>query len=144
MSLFVFAALLPIVGAAAPPAVGERAPDFTLSTPEGKHIRLSDVTSMGPVVLVVLRGYPGYQCPYCNRQVQDFMQNSKAFADAGARVVMIYPGPPQELGAKQKSSWLTRSCRIISTSYWIPDTNSPPSTGCDGTLRMRLPTLRRS
>ena len=102
MSLFVFASLLPIVGAAAPPAVGEKAPDFTLSTPEGKHIRLSDVTSMGPVVLVVLRGYPGYQCPYCNRQVQDFMQNSKAFADAGARVVMIYPGPPQELGAKAK------------------------------------------
>ncbi len=30
------------------------------------------------------------------------MQNSKAFADAGARVVMIYPGPPQELGAKAK------------------------------------------
>ena len=58
MSLFVFAALLPIVGAAAPRAVGEKAPDFTLSTPEGKHIRLSDVTSMGPVVLVVLRGYP--------------------------------------------------------------------------------------
>ena len=102
MSLFVFALLLPKVGAAAPPAVGERAPDFSLSTPEGKHIRLSDVTSMGPVVLVVLRGYPGYQCPYCNRQVQDFMQNSKAFADAGARVVMIYPGPPQELGAKAK------------------------------------------
>jgi hypothetical protein len=39
MSLFV-AALLPIVGAAAPPTVGEGA-GFTLSTPEGKHIRLS-------------------------------------------------------------------------------------------------------
>jgi peroxiredoxin len=53
---------------------------------------------LGPVVLVVLRGYPGYQCPYCNRQVQDFIQKSTAFAAAGARVVMVYPGPPQDLG----------------------------------------------
>ena len=52
------------------------------------------------MVLVVLRGYPGYQCPYCNRQVQDFIQKSQAFADAGAHVVMVYPGPPQDLGAK--------------------------------------------
>jgi peroxiredoxin len=48
----------------------------------------------------VLRGYPGYQCPYCNRQVQDFIQKSQAFADAGVRVLMVYPGPPQDLGAK--------------------------------------------
>jgi peroxiredoxin len=80
--------------------VGENAPDFKLSTPEGKSVRLSEVISKGPVVLVVLRGYPGYQCPYCNRQVQDFIQKSQAFADAGARLVMVYPGPPQDLGAK--------------------------------------------
>jgi len=52
------------------------------------------------VVLVVLRGYPGYQCPFCNRQVQDFIQKSQGFADAGARVVLVYPGPAQDLGAK--------------------------------------------
>src|SRR5207248_883520 len=59
--------------------------------------RLSEAISQGPVVLVVLRGYPGYQCPFCNRQVQDFLQKSQAFAEAGARVVMVYPGPPQDL-----------------------------------------------
>ena len=99
MSLVAFAALLPLA-AAAPPTVGDKAPDFKLSTPEGKSVQLSEVTGKGPVVLVVLRGYPGYQCPYCNRQVQDFVQKSQGFADAGARVVLVYPGPPQELGAK--------------------------------------------
>jgi len=99
MSLAAFAAVLPFA-AAAPPTVGEKAPDFTLSTLEGKNVRLSDVMSKGPVVLVVLRGYPGYQCPYCNRQVQDFIQKSQGFADAGARVVLVYPGPPQNLDAK--------------------------------------------
>jgi peroxiredoxin len=98
MPLLVFAVVLPL--AAAPPNVGEKAPDFTLSTPEGKSVQLSEVISKGPVVLVVLRGYPGYQCPYCNRQVQDFIQKSQAFTDAGTHVVMVYPGPPQDLGAK--------------------------------------------
>ena len=83
MPLIVLAAALPLA-AAAPPLVGQKAPDFALSTPEGKSLRLSDVVSKGPVVLVVLRGYPGYQCPYCNRQVQDFIQKSQGFADAGA------------------------------------------------------------
>ena len=99
MPLFVLAATLPLV-AAAPPLVGEKAPDFALSTPEGKSVRFSELVSKGPVVLVVLRGYPGYQCPYCNRQVQDFIQKSQGFADAGAHVVLIYPGPPQDLGAR--------------------------------------------
>ena len=60
MPLIVLAAALPLA-AAAPPLVGLKAPDFALSTPEGKSPRLSDVVSKGPVVLVVLRGYPGYE-----------------------------------------------------------------------------------
>lgn len=87
---------------AAPPAIGEKAPDFALFTPMGKGVRLSEINSQGPIVLVVLRGFPGYQCPYCNRQVQDFIQKSQSFADAGAHVVMIYPGPPQDLESKAK------------------------------------------
>lgn len=86
--------------AAAPPTVGDKAPDFALSTVEGKNVRLSDMLSKRPVVLVVLRGYPGYQCPYCNLQVQNFIANSQGFRDLGAQVVMIYPGPPQDLNAK--------------------------------------------
>src|SRR5262250_1351700 len=86
--------------AASPPTVGDKAPDFQLSTVEGKLVRLSELTPLGPVVLVVLRGYPGYQCPYCNRQVQDFIRSSPRLVDAGARVVMVYPGPPRDLASK--------------------------------------------
>ena len=84
----------------APPTVGKKAPDFTLSTPEGKQVRLSEVNSRAPVVLVVLRGYPGYQCPYCNRQVQDFINSAPGFSDAGFHVLLVYPGPPQDLNVK--------------------------------------------
>ncbi len=104
MNTLVVFALLFAVGlpmtAATPPTVGEKARDFVLSTPDGKSMRLSEVNARGPVALIVLRGYPGYQCPYCNRQVQDFIQKAPAFADLGAQVVMVYPGPPQDLGAK--------------------------------------------
>ena len=86
--------------AATPPMVGDKAPDFALSTVQGKTVRLSEVAAKGSVVLVVLRGYPGYQCPYCNRQVQDFISKSQGFIDAGARVILVYPGPPDNLAAK--------------------------------------------
>ena len=82
---------------AGPPTIGDKAPDFQLSTVEGKAVRLSELTGRNPLVLIVLRGYPGYQCPYCNRQVQDFIEKAPAFARSGFRVVMIYPGPPQDL-----------------------------------------------
>ena len=89
-------AALPLLGTSTP-SVGEKAPDFALISVQGKHVRLSDLASKAPVALVVLRGFPGYQCPFCQRQVQDFIQSAKAFADAGIQVVFVYPGPPTDL-----------------------------------------------
>lgn len=81
---------------AAQPVVGEKAPDVPFKTVDGETLLLSELTGRGPVVLVVLRGYPGYQCPYCNRQVQDFLQAAPDFNARGAHVVLVYPGPPGE------------------------------------------------
>ncbi len=82
---------------AASPTVGDRAPDFQLAAVDGGHVRLSEITAKGPVVLVVLRGYPGYQCPFCNRQVQEFLRASARFSAVGAQVVLVYPGPGEHL-----------------------------------------------
>ena len=79
------------------PLVGDKAPLFSLNTPDGKIVRLSQLTKRGTVVLIVLRGYPGYQCPYCVKQVHDFIENAGAFATAGAEVLLVYPGPPADL-----------------------------------------------
>lgn len=100
VSLLFSLAMVILPACAAPPAIGEKAPEFALATQDGKQVRLSDVVAKGPVALVVLRGYPGYQCPYCNRQVQDFVQNSAEFAKAGVQVLLVYPGPPEDLGAR--------------------------------------------
>jgi peroxiredoxin len=82
------------------PGEGDKAPDFAITSLRGKTVRLSEAVSKGPVVLVVLRGYPGYQCPICNWQVQEFLGSAQGFSDVGAQVVMVYPGPPQDLGTR--------------------------------------------
>lgn len=81
----------------APPAVGQKAPDFTLQTPGGQTVELSKELSERPVVLVVLRGWPGYQCPICTRQVGELVTRSADLERAGARVILVYPGPAERL-----------------------------------------------
>ncbi len=82
---------------AKPPAVGEKATTFNVRSLDDKEIRLDPLLKNGPVVLVVLRGYPGYQCPLCTRQVGELLQNSAEFAKRKATVVMVYPGPAENL-----------------------------------------------
>jgi thioredoxin-dependent peroxiredoxin len=84
------------------PAVGDKAPDFTLSTPTGKAFRMSLVQGGHDLVLVVLRGFPGYQCPYCTRQVHDFVEHASGFAAKNTTVLLVYPGPPADLDQRAK------------------------------------------
>jgi peroxiredoxin len=92
-------ALPPSLIAADQPKAGDKAPDFTLKTLDDQALYLSELTTNGVVVLVVLRGWPGYQCPVCDRQVVDFTTSAKEFADAKAQLVFIYPGPADGLKA---------------------------------------------
>ena len=81
------------------PKVGEESPDFELSSIGDEKIKLSEMVKSGAVVLVMLRGYPGYQCPICTKQVAQLMDKSKQFADAKANVLLVYPGPAEGLKA---------------------------------------------
>ena len=81
----------------ATPSVGQAAPDFELRTVDGMRHRLSTYTDGGPVVLMVLRGYPGYQCPICSAQVGAYISEAQAFAQRDATVIFVYPGPAEGL-----------------------------------------------
>jgi peroxiredoxin Q/BCP len=89
-------------GFAETPAVGAKAPDFTLSTPTGKAVRMSTEQRGHNLVLVVLRGFPGYQCPYCVKQVHDYIDHASDFAAKNTRVLLVYPGPPADLDQHAK------------------------------------------
>lgn len=85
------------------PAVGGTAADFELAAVTGTlqgQVKLSEVAAKGPVVLVVLRGYPGYQCPLCTRQIGELIGKAEDFQAAGATVLLVYPGPRASLKTK--------------------------------------------
>ncbi|MCA9103534.1 MAG: peroxiredoxin family protein [Pirellulales bacterium] len=83
-----------------PPAVGDTVPDFELEDLDGQPVKLSELAKDGPVVIVMLRGWPGYQCPICSRQVGQLVGKADELAELGARVVLVYPGPADGLTAR--------------------------------------------
>jgi peroxiredoxin len=95
-------AIAPGVASAQTPAIGAKAPDFTLQTPTGTPVALVKERAKGTTILVLLRGFPGYQCPYCEKQVHDFVDHSADFAARRANVVLVYPGPPADLDQHAK------------------------------------------
>lgn len=87
----------PTTQPAAPPAVGERARDFALKDLDGKSIALADMTAKGPFALVVLRGWPGYQCPICTKQFAELRAKANEFRKRGTPLLLVYPGPIERL-----------------------------------------------
>ncbi len=76
-------------------APGKQAQDFRLQAIAGMHsgpVELSQITGHGPVVIVLLRGYPEAQCPACTAQVADLVKHADQFTAKQAQVLLIYPG----------------------------------------------------
>lgn len=84
---------------AAPPKVGDKTAPVTWTALDGAKVSLDKLTKQGPVVLVVLRGYPGYQCPVCTAQVGGMINAADQMAASKAHVVLVYPGPADGLKA---------------------------------------------
>ena len=80
-----------------PPKVGDRPLPFLVDSVKGPKIDLSKSIKKGPVVLVMLRGFPGYQCPLCTQQMGDLLKSSAELEATKAEVILIYPGPAADL-----------------------------------------------
>src|SRR6202789_279352 len=102
------------------PAVGAKAPDFTLLTPTGKAVQMSKELHGHDLVLVVLRGFPGYQCPYCVKQVHDFIDHTSDFEAKKTRVLLVYPGPPAALDQHAKE-FLEKQAELPSNIVLVTD-----------------------
>lgn len=102
------------------PIVGDRVPDFELPiVGSDSFLRLSDEYDKGKVVVIMLRGYPGYQCPICSRQVSAVFSRAKALAMHARRVILVYPGPRKDL--KQKAEQFVGGKRIPATVVLVRD-----------------------
>jgi peroxiredoxin len=100
LQLATLALAQPAMRPATQPAVGQTLSDFKLSRLDGKQIQLSELTKQGPAVVLMLRGWVGYQCPLCTRQVGDFIAHGRELQEAGANVVLLYPGDADLVKAK--------------------------------------------
>lgn len=73
--------------------VGDKALDAELTGWNGKTVKLSEMWSEGPVVLMWYRG--GW-CPYCNLQLRAMQQELKAIEGAGAKLIVLTPELPEK------------------------------------------------
>ena len=103
LSLALFSGLIPVLAQSAkPPVVGDTAPEFVLTGLDGKAVKLPDLLKDGSVSLVVLRGFPGYQCPLCTKQVGELLDSAEEFSKLKTTVVLIYPGSAKGLNTQAK------------------------------------------
>jgi thioredoxin-dependent peroxiredoxin len=93
---------------------GDTAKDVAFEPLKGEEkVKLSELTKNGPVVLVVLRGFPGYQCPLCAGQVRDLLRNSAELEKLGATVMLIYPGPGPAAELKKRANEFLAGRRLV-------------------------------
>ena len=102
-------------------AIGKIALDFTLTTIQGDEIQFSDVNKKQPVILIVLRGWVGYQCPVCSRQVGQFISEAEKLKESGAIVLLVYPGPSDVL--QKKANEFTEDFDLPENFYFTLDPN---------------------
>ncbi len=82
------------------PAEGDPAPDIDLLAPWGKDVPLSFFWQDRPAVVVFLR-YFG--CPFCQAQVVGLREDRELFQEAGANVVLVGQGSPEEEDAFRRA-----------------------------------------
>lgn len=81
---------------------GAKMADFSGTTMHGAPFQLSRLIEKGSVALVMLRGFPGYQCPVCSTQVAGYIAKAAEFEKQITLVVFIYPGQVKGLDKKAK------------------------------------------
>jgi len=77
-----------------PLAVGQMAPDASVLSADGRHVRLSERLSRAPTLLVVYRG--GW-CPYCTAHLAELARIEKDLTGMGLQILAVSPDRPELL-----------------------------------------------
>ncbi|WP_110239163.1 thioredoxin-dependent thiol peroxidase [Nocardioides gilvus] len=84
-------------------AVGDIAPDFTLTSDTGDQVSLSDLRGRR----VIIYFYPAAMTPGCTKQACDFTDSLDSLKAAGYEVVGISPDKPEKLAKFRERDGLT-------------------------------------
>ena len=77
--------------------IAARELELTFVDSKGQPVDLRAYRGKKNVVLVVMRGYPGYVCPNCTAQTSRLLGNYKEFVKRDTEVVVVFPGPTDHL-----------------------------------------------
>ena len=80
-------------------AIGQPAPDFTLSDAYGNKLNLKQTLKKGPVILVF---YRGAWCPFCNLHLHTLKKRMPEFKKYNAQLITITPQKPDKSAAQIK------------------------------------------
>ena len=130
----------------APLLIGEKIPNITLQSVDGKAISLASVLNKKRTVLVFYRG--GW-CPYCNLHLAALGEAEKELLDLGYQIVAISPDAPNNLKVteeKDKINYLLLSdskgelAKAVGIAFKAPEKYTPVITkGSDGVNSEFLP-----
>lgn len=74
--------------------VGDKAPNASVTAPDGKTVNLADLYKDGPVIITFYRG--GW-CPFCNTDLKGWESRQADVKAAGATFVAISPEKPEKV-----------------------------------------------
>src|SRR5262245_39374 len=78
--------------------------DLTFIDKNGNSVDLKAYRGKKNVVLVVTRGFSGALCPFCTTQTSRLISQYDEFAKRDAEVLVVFPGPKDQLGQFLKNA----------------------------------------
>lgn len=123
--------------------VGDKAPDLTLPDANGKPVRLQNLWSKGPLVVIF---YRGAWCPYCNLELRAWQHHLTALKERGGSLVAISPQTPDNsLSTIEKNELafpvLSDSSLIVSSAFGVAFELPPELIDLYGKVGNDLPSL---
>lgn len=115
----------------APLLIGEKVPELTVLSSEGKSVKLLEVLQKQKTILVFYRG--GW-CPYCNIQLAALGQSEQELLALGYQIIAVSPDAPAALKTtdeKEKLNYLLLSdskgelSRAMGLAFQAPENYKP-------------------
>jgi peroxiredoxin len=89
-----------------PLLIGENIPEATVKAPDGNELKVLELFSKKPTVLLFYRG--GW-CPYCNTHLAEIQEAETRILELGYQIIGISPDSPDNLKATDEKNKLNYS-----------------------------------
>ena len=79
------------------PRVGQSLPYTRFIAGDGQVVDLAQATDRRYSLLVFMRGYPGYVCPFCTQQTAVLLKRHDEIVATQTKLFIVFPGPAETI-----------------------------------------------